>query len=256
MTLPKVSTPIYEIELPSTGRKLRYRPFLVKEEKIMIIANESNDPNQIVMAVRQVLTNCILSKDVDVEDLSTFDLEYLFLNMYRRSVDEEFEMNLICPDDNETEVKVKLNVNDIKIQHDEKHTDTFEIDDNIIVKMKYPKFKQFVENNFDYSALVDEDGEINPNTKSARLEQVDQSFKLLASCIETIATKDGECYAAEDCTEQELLDFVESLNQTTFQKMSEFFETMPKLSHTIKFKNPNTKKECKITLEGLTDFFD
>lgn len=254
MSLPKLNTPIYEIELPSNKKTVRYRPFLVKEEKIMIIANESNDPKQITMAVRQVLTNCVLDKDLNIDDLSTFDLEFLFLNMYRRSVDETFKLRLICPDDNETEVDVKLNVNDIKVEKNPEHTDTFEIGGDLIIKMKYPTFKHFIDNNFDYSKLTDDDGELIDS--DGKLEQMNQTFRLISGCIDTITSKDGESYSAADCTEEELNDFVESLNQTAFQTISSFFDTMPKLRHTLKFKNKVTKVNCEVVLEGLADFFD
>jgi hypothetical protein len=254
MSLPKLNTPIYEIELPSNKKSIRYRPFLVKEEKIMIIANESNDPKQITMAVRQVLTNCVLEKDLNIDNLSTFDLEFLFLNMYRRSVDDNFNLRLLCPDDGETEVDIKLNVNDIKVERNPDHTDTFKIGDDLIIKMKYPTFKHFIDNNFDYSKLTDEDGEL-VDTES-KLEQMDQTFRLISGCIDTITSNDGTSYSASDCTEEELNDFVESLNQSAFQAINTFFDTMPKLRHKLKFTNKVTKVKCEVVLEGLADFFD
>jgi len=254
MSLPKLNTPIYEIELPSNKKSIRYRPFLVKEEKIMIIANESNDPNQVTMAVRQVLSNCVLDKDLNIDDLSTFDLEFLFLNMYRRSVDDIFNLRLVCPDDGETEIDIKLNVNDIKVERNKDHKDTFEIGDDLIIKMKYPTFKHFIDNNFDYSKNTDENGELIDG--DGKLEQMNQTFRLISGCIDTITSNDGESYSTSDCTDDELNDFVESLDQSSFQTISTFFDTMPKLRHKLKFTNKETKVKCEVVLEGLADFFD
>ena len=238
MPLPKIATPTYELELPSTGETVQYRPFLVKEEKLLVIALESDDTKQITTAIKSVIKNCILTKGIKVEQLPTFDIEYLFLNIRGKSVGEDIEVNVICPDDEETEVKVNINLDDIQVQKSEDHSDKIKLDDNIMMQMKYPSLDQFIKNNF----------EINDKN------MMDQSFDLIASCVDKIFTKD-EVWAAADCTKKEMTDFLEQMNSSQFKEIETFFETMPKLSHTIKVKNPNTKKESDIVLEGLASFF-
>ena len=238
MPLPKIATPTYELELPSTGKTIRYRPFLVKEEKVLLIALESEDTKQITNAIRAVIKNCIATKGVKVETLPTFDIEYLFLNIRGKSVGEEIEVNLICPDDEVTEVKKKINIDDIKIQKNDEHTNVIKIDENIMMEMKYPSLDEFIKNNFDF------------NEKN----QMDQSFELIGSCIDKIYTED-DVWASEDCTKKEMNDFLESMNSQQFKEIEAFFTTMPKLSHTIKVKNPETKVESDVVLEGLASFF-
>ena len=165
MPLPKIATPTYELELPSTGQSIQYRPFLVKEEKVLVIALESEDTKQITTAIKTVIKNCIKTRGVKVESLPTFDIEYLFLNIRGKSVGEELEVNIICPDDEETQVPVSINIDDIKVQKDDAHDNKIKIDDNIMMVMKYPSLDQFIKNNFDF------------NDKSA----MDQSFELIAS---------------------------------------------------------------------------
>lgn len=249
MPLPKLNTPIYELELPSTGKTIKYKPILVREEKLLVIANESNDPNDIKMAVRQILTNCILDKDVVVEDLTTFDIEYIFLNIIRRSVDDVFELKMLCLDDNETHVNVKLKVDDIKVKRNPEHKDTFEAR-GLIIKMKYPKFSHFIEQNYDLNKLFDSDGNLIEGK-----EQAEQVSKMICECIDTVTSSDGESYSTSDCTFEEISEFVDGFDNASFEKIKSFFETMPKLTHEIKFKNPKTKQTCKIVLEGLPDFF-
>jgi hypothetical protein len=238
MPLPKISTPTYELELPSTGETIRYRPFLVKEEKLLVIALESEDTKQITTAIKSVIKNCILTKNIKVESLPTFDIEYLFLNIRGKSVGEELEVNIICPDDGETQVPVKINLDDIKVQKNEEHTNRIKLDDSIMMEMKYPSLDQFIKNNFDF------------NDKNA----MDQSFDLIASCIDKIFTED-EVWSTADVTKKELNEFLESMNSSQFKDIEKFFETMPKLSHTIKVKNPNTEVESEVVLEGLASFF-
>ena len=238
MPLPKIATPTYELELPSTGETVQYRPFLVKEEKLLVIALESDDTKQITTAIKSVIKNCILTKGIKVEQLPTFDIEYLFLNIRGKSVGEDIEVNVICPDDEETEVKVNINLDDIQVQKSDDHSDKIKLDDNIMMQMKYPSLDQFIKNNF----------EINDKN------MMDQSFDLIASCVDKIFTQD-EVWAAADCTKKEMTDFLEQMNSSQFKEIETFFETMPKLSHTIKVKNPNTKKESDIVLEGLASFF-
>jgi len=238
MPLPKIATPTYELELPSTGQSIQYRPFLVKEEKVLVIALESEDNKQITTAIKAVLKSCILTKGVKVESLPTFDIEYLFLNIRGKSVGEELEVNVICPDDGETTVPVTIDLDDIEVQKDENHSNKIKIDDSIMMELKYPSLDQFIKNNFDF------------NDKNA----MDQSFDLIASCIDKVYTED-EVWATADCTKKEVKEFLESMNSQQFKEIEAFFESMPKLSHTIKVTNPNTKVESEVTLEGLASFF-
>ena len=239
MPLPKISTPTYELELPSTGKNVKYRPFLVKEEKVLLIALESEDTKQITNAIKAVIKSCVLTKGIKVELLPTFDIEYLFLNIRGKSVGEVIEVNLICPDDGITEVKKNIPIDDIKIQRTDGHNNQLKLDDNIMMEMKYPSLEQFIKNNFDFSEGAN---------------QMDQSFELIGTCIDKIYTEE-EVWTASDCTKKELTEFLESMNSSQFKDIENFFETMPKLSHTIKVKNPNTKKESDVVLEGLASFF-
>ena len=150
MPLPKIATPTYELELPSSGQTIQYRPFLVKEEKLLVIALESDDSKQITTAIKTVIKSCILTKGIKVEQLPTFDIEYLFLNIRGKSVGEDIEVNIICPDDEETEVKVNINLDDIEVKKNDKHTDKIKVDDSIMMQMKYPSLDQFIKNNFDF----------------------------------------------------------------------------------------------------------
>ena len=238
MPLPKISTPTYELELPSSGQTVKYRPFLVKEEKVLVIALESEDNKQITNAIKAVLKSCIQTRGVKVEHLPTFDIEYLFLNIRGKSVGEELEVNVICPDDEETQVKATINLDDIQIEKDENHTKQIKLDDNLMMEMKYPSLEQFIKNNFDFDEK----------------NQMDQSFELIATCIDKIYNED-EVWATADCTKKEVNDFLESMNSSQFKEIETFFETMPKLSHTIKVTNPKTKVESEVVLEGLASFF-
>ena len=238
MPLPKIATPTYELTLPSTGKTVQYRPFLVKEEKLLVIALESEDNKQITTAIKAVLKACVLTKGIKVETLPTFDIEYLFLNIRGKSVGEELDVNIICPDDETTEVPVKIYLDDIEVQHDENHSNQIKLDDNLMMEMKYPSLDQFIKSNFDF------------NDKN----QMDQSFQLIASCIDKVYSED-EAWATADCTKKEVNEFLESMNSNQFKEIEEFFTTMPKLSHTIKVTNPNTKVESDVVLEGLAAFF-
>ena len=237
MALPKINTPIYELEIPSTGKKIRYRPFLVKEEKVLIIAMESEDPKQIASAVKDVISNCILSRGIKVNELATFDIEYLFLNIRGKSVGEEVEVLVTCPDDKTTRVPVNINLDDIKIQNNKEHSKDIKLDDNLTLRMKYPSMSEFIKNNF-------AQGQIN----------VDDTFDLITGCVDQIFSEE-ESWASSDCTKKELNEFIESLSSKQFKEVEKFFETMPKLSHNIKVKNPETGVESEILLEGLTSFF-
>ena len=238
MPLPKIATPTYELELPSTGQTIQYRPFLVKEEKVLVIALESEDNKQITTAIKAVLKNCVLTKGIKVDHLPTFDIEFLFLNIRGKSVGEELEVNIICPDDEETQVPVVIDLDDIKVQKDENHTNKIKLDASLMMEMKYPSLDQFIKSNFDF------------NEKNA----MDQSFDLIAGSIDKIYTED-EVWATADCTKKEVKEFLESMNSSQFKAIESFFDTMPKLSHTIKVTNPKTKVESEVVLEGLASFF-
>jgi len=237
MPLPKISTPTYELELPSTGQKIKYRPFLVKEEKLLLLALETEDNKQITNAIKTVIKNCIQTKGIKVETLPTFDIEFLFLNIRARSVGEEIEVNLICQDDNETTVPVTINVDDIKVEKNKNHHKQIKLDDSLMMDMKYPSLDQFIKNNFD----------LNGNT-------MEQSFELIADCIDKIYSEE-EVWSSSDVTREEMVDFLEQMNSLQFKQIEEFFETMPKLSHKVKIKNPKTKVESEVVLEGLSSFF-
>ena len=236
MPLPKISTPTYELTIPSSERKIKYRPFLVKEEKILIIAMESQDDKQIAQAVKDVLGSCIITKGISVDKLSTFDIEYLFLNIRGKSVGETVEVLVTCPDDNKTKVPVVVNLDEIQVIRSEDHSADISLDGNLSMRMKYPSMGEFVKSNFNVEMKVDD------------------TFDMVCSCIEQVYSEE-ESWAAADCTKKELLEFLEQLDSSQFKKIETFFETMPKLSHTFKVMNPNTKVESDITLEGLNAFF-
>ena len=240
MPLPKINTPTYELELPSTGKKIKYRPFLVREEKILIMALESEDTKQISDAIKTVLSDCVMSRGVKVNDLSTFDIEYLFLNVRAKSVGETVEVNVTCPDDGETQVATEIFIDEIKVKKDPEHSNIIKLDDNLSLQMKYPSLNQFVESNF----------EVGEGSSD-----VDKSLSVITSCINTVFNEE-ESWSASDCTKKELKDFVDQMNTKQFKEVEKFFETMPKLSHTIKVKNPNTKVESEVVLEGLASFFN
>ena len=237
MPLPKIATPTYELDLPSTGQSVSYRPFLVKEEKVLVIALESEDNKQITNAIKAVLKNCVLTKGIRVEQLPTFDIEFLFLNIRGKSVGEELEVNIICPDDEETQVPVMIDLDSIQVKKDEEHDTKIKLDDNLMMEMKYTTLDQFIKNNFDLQGG----------------NQMDQSFALIASCIDKIFSEE-EVWATADCTKKEVNEFLEGMNSQQFKQIEKFFETMPKLTHTIKVTNPKTKVESEVVLEGLASF--
>ena len=240
MPLPTIETPTYELKLPSSNKKIKYRPFLVKEEKILILALESKDQDEVTNAVTDVLKKCILTKTVDIDSLPTFDIEYLFLNIRAKSIGEDIKMTVICPDDGETKVPVTVWVDEIKVIKPEDHTTDIVIDDKMTMRMKYPSLNQFIENNFD----VKDDPEV----------MVDKTLKVVADCIDTVYTEE-DAWEAKDYTPTERVKFIEQLNSKQYKKVEKFFSTMPKLSHTIEVINPNTKKKSSVVLEGLADFF-
>ena len=238
MSLPKISVPTYELEIPSLKKKIRYRPFLVKEEKILIIAMESEDNKQIANAVKNVIANCILSKGIKIDDLATFDIEYLFLNIRGKSVGESVEVLITCPDDNKTQVPAAINLDEIEVQTNEKHSRDIKLDDTLILRMKYPSLTEFIKNNF----------------STGNMMTVEDTFDLIVSCIEQVYSEE-ESWSASDCSKKELVEFLDQLTSNQFKEIEKFFDTMPKLSHIIKVKNPNTGIESDVVLEGLSSFF-
>ena len=239
MPLPKVNTPTYELVLPSNNKKIRYRPFLVREEKILIMALESEDMKQITNSVIEILNACILTKGVKVNTLSTFDIEYLFLNVRAKSVGESIEVNVTCPDDNKTSVQVSVDLDTIKLKKNRKHTNIIKLDDTLSLKMKYPSMDQFIESNFE------------SNEESSDIKT---TLKMITSCIEMIYN-DEESWNGSESSQKELEEFIEQLNSKQFKSIEDFFTTMPKLTHTLKVKNPQTNVESSVVLEGLAAFF-
>jgi len=237
MPLPKIATPTYELELPSTKQSIKFRPFLVKEEKLLVLALESEDTKNITTAIKTVIKNCISTRGIKVETLPTFDIEYLFLNIRGKSVGEEVEVNLIAPDDGETTVTVKIDLEDIKVVETEGHDKQIRLDDNLMMEMKYPSLDQFIKNNFDF----------NDNS-------VDKSFELIATCIDKIYNEE-EVWSTEDVSRKEIIEFLEQMSSAQFKKIEKFFDTMPKLSHSVEIKNPVTKVKSTVVLEGLSSFF-
>ena len=234
MALPKVVAPTYELELPSNGKKIKYRPFLVKEEKVLLIAMDSGDEKQITQATVDVINACVTSR-IKIQDLPSFDLEYVFLKIRAASVGEEITVNVVCLDDNKTKVQHTININDVKVFKPKGHTEKVMINKNVGVIMKYPKLDHFIE--FGVRGETDMDG-----------------LDIIVGCIDQIF--DGEDVTeSSDCTTKELKEFIESLTQRQFNKVSKFFETMPKLQHKFDVVNPNTKKSSTYTLEGLQSFF-
>ena len=240
MSLPTITTPTYELSLPSTGKKIKYRPFLVKEEKILILALETRDQNQITNAVKDVLKKCVITRGVKIDDLPTFDIEYLFLNIRAKSIGEDINMIVTCPDDRKTEVDVTVYVDEIKVIKSKEHVKDITLDKDMTLRMKYPSLNQFIETNFD--------------TEEESQTTVDKTFQLIADCMDTVYTKE-DAWDSKDYSPNERLEFIEQLSSKQFKQVEKFFATMPKLSHTIEVTNPNTKKKSKIVLEGLADFF-
>ena len=238
MPLPKISTPSYELTLPSNGKKIKYRPFLVREEKILIMALETEDPKQITDAVVQILDSCILTRGVKIQKLATFDIEYLFLNIRSKSVGESITVNVTCPDDEKTSVEMSIDLETIKVKKNKSHQDTIKLDDNLSLKLKYPSMDQFIENNFEVGN-----------------ETIGNTMKVIISCIDMIYNEE-ESWNASDSTQKELESFVDQLNTKQFKTIESFFDTMPKLSHKITVKNPNTGVESDVVLEGLAAFFN
>ena len=240
MPLPKIATPTYELVLPSTGKKIKYRPFLVKEEKILILALESSDAKQISSSIVEIMADCIETKGVDITKLPSFDIEYLFLNIRAKSVGESVDVNITCPDDNKTSVEATINIDDIKVKKTKGHNNIIKLDDTYSMKLKYPSMQQFIDANFD----SDQEG-----------SSVTQSLQMLSTCIDMIYDEE-ESWDASDSSPEELNEFIEQLNTKQFKEVETFFETMPKLEHIVEVTNPKTGKTSKVKLEGLASFFN
>ena len=236
MALPKLDVPIYEMVIPSTDEKIKYRPFLIKEEKILLIAMESGENEDIIQAVKQIVSECIFNK-VELGGMPMFDIEYMFLQIRSKSVGEVSKLKVLCQDDKKTYATVKVDLTEIEVQVDDNHTNKIELSDEMGVIMKYPSIDSF---------------------SAAGIAEITASNMLdvIVACISQIYDKKGEeVFDAKDSTKAELIEFVEQLNTKQFQDIQKFFDTMPKLRHTITVKNPKTKKENKVTLSGLADFF-
>ncbi len=236
MPLPKIVTPSFELTLPSNGKKIKYRPFLVKEEKILILAIESNSMKDITRAIKDILKNCIITKGIKVDELPTFDIEYLFLNIRARSIGESIDLVITCPDDEKTKVNSTIYIDEIEVKKNDEHDINIKIDDTYTMKMKYPSLDQFIDENFVFEG------------------QSDNSFEIIASCIDMVYSEE-EAWEAKECSKKELLEFVEQLNSMQFKQIEKFFDTMPQLSHEIEVENPNTKVKSTVLLEGLASFF-
>ena len=237
MPLPKIATPTYELVLPSTKKTIKYRPFLVKEEKLLVLALETEDQKEITSAVKSVIKNCISTRGVKVENLPTFDIEYLFLNIRGKSVGESVDVNIIAPDDGITEIPVKIAIDEIEVTEDPEHNPQIKINDELMMEMRYPSLDQFIKNNFD----------VNDSN-------FEQSFELIATCVSKIYNED-EVWSTDDVSRKEVIDFLEQMNSIQFKEIEKFFETMPKLTHKLTVTNPNTKVESEVVLEGLSSFF-
>ena len=240
MPLPKINTPTYQLTLPSNNKKIKYRPFLVREEKILILALESGDAKQISSSIVDIMADCIETKGVDITKLPSFDIEYLFLNIRAKSVGETVEVVITCPDDKKTTVDTIINIDDIKIKKTPGHKNIIKLDDKYSMKLKYPSMQQFIDANFD----TDEEG-----------SQVAQSINMLSTCIDMIYDEE-ESWDAADSSPDELNSFIEQLNTKQFKEVESFFETMPKLEHIVEVTNPKTGKTRKVKLEGLASFFN
>ena len=235
MALPKLNTPTYELEQPSTGEKIKYRPFLVKEQKTLMMAQESKDDKQVRDALASLISGCTFEA-VDPFKIPIFDVEYLFLRIRGKSVGEKVDLNLLCPDDNETRVKKTINLEDIGVNMKVGHTNEIGITENIKVFMKYPTL----------SDVVDMGQDMNSS---------DDVFKMVKRCVNEI--HEGEkVFSKIDISESELEEFVDSLTAEQFSGITNFFDTMPKVQHSIEVTNPKTKKKGEIVVEGIQSFFD
>ena len=231
MPLPEIATPVYTLTVPSTKKRVKYRPFLVKEQKLLILALENDDQEQILDAITKTIQNCLHTK-IKVEDMALFDIEYLFLQIRARSISEEIEMKVTCADDGETTIDVKFMVDDVKVNFPKGHTNIIKLDDDLTVEMKYPDLEYFTKVNF--------------------IGEEPDAYELVAKCIKRVYVGEDD-YTADSVEESK--KWVEGLTNAQFDKIQAFFETMPSLRHVLKVKNPKTKVANEVVLEGLSDFF-
>jgi len=232
MSLPTLSTPTYELVVPSSKKKIKYRPFVVKEEKILLMALETEDDAQIAAAIKDIISTCVTSKGFDVDELATFDIEYLFLNIRAKSVGEVIELIITCPDDNETDVKVNINIDDINVEFDKNHKKEIKLTDDLWVEMKYPGIDMFANSQ----------------------ENIDDTFELISKSIAKIYNSE-DVWDETTTTPEEFLTFVEGMNSKQFAEVQKFFDTMPSLKHTVEITNPKTKVKSTYSIEGLSNFF-
>ena len=236
MALPKINVPTYELAIPSTDEKIKYRPFLVKEEKVLLIAMESGEAEDMLQAVKDIVNECTFNK-LKLGSMPMFDVEYIFLNIRAKSVGEVSKLMVLCQDDGETYADIEVDLNEIDVQVDEEHTNRIELTDEMGVIMQYPTIDSFSAEGI---------GDINASNM----------LDVIVSCIAQIYDKKGEeVYDSKDSTKKELVEFVEQLNTKQFADVQKFYDTMPSLKHTITVKNPKTKVESEVTLTGLNDFF-
>ena len=236
MALPKIDVPIYELTVPSTDEKIKYRPFLVKEEKLLLIAMESGENSDILRAVKDIVDSCTFNK-MKIGNMPMFDVEYIFLQIRAKSVGEVSELTLVAPDDKETKVNIEIDLSEIKVQESEGHTNKIELTDEMGIYMQYPTVDTFGKSGM---------------TEITATNMLD----VISSCIFEIYDKKGEeVFQAKDSTKKELVDFIEQLSSKQFANIQDFFDTMPKLKHNITIKNPKTKVESEVVLSGLSDFF-
>ena len=233
MPLPALAIPEYDLKLPITGTEVKYRPFLVKEEKLLYLAMESQDDKQMIKAVKTIIKNCTNLKG-KVEDLATFEIEYIFLRIRATAVGEVSEFKVTCPDDNETQGTVTVNVDEIKVNFPEGHTNEIDLGDDLSIIMKYPNMDMFLRQNFSSEDL--------------------DPYDIVVSCVDKIVNGE-EVYESSDCSKKEMLDFIESMTSDQFMEVNKFFTTMPKLQHPVVLHNNKTGVDNELTLEGLGDFF-
>ena len=236
MALPQVNTPTYELAVPSTDEKVKYRPFLVKEEKILLIAMESGDTNEMLRGVKNIVEECTFNK-LKLGESPMFDVEYMFLNIRAKSVGEVSKLRVLCQDDNKTYANVEIDLNEVQVTVDDDHTNKIELTDEMGVIMRYPTIDSF-------------------STAGISDITADNMLDVIVACIDKIYDKKGEeVYDSKDSSQKELMDFVEGMNTQQFQDVQAFFDSMPKLRHEVTVVNPKTKVENKVALSGLNDFF-
>ena len=235
MALPKLDVPVYELEQPSTGETIKYRPFLVKEQKTLMMASESNDDKQVKEALAGLITNCTFSK-IDPYKIPIFDVEFLFLRIRGKSVGEKIDLNLLCPDDNETRVNKSINLEEIGVNMKVGHTNEIDITDKIKMVMRYPTLNDMTD-------------------MSSDTNNIDDVFSMIRRCVHEIHD-DKKVYNRVDMSDSELEEFIDSLTGDQFEKVGGFFETMPKVQHSVEVTNPKTKKKGEVVIEGIQSFFE